>query len=63
MKHQHPTCDQQIVLRLPAELRDRIETVAASEGRSLANMTRRLLERAVTGDDSLRNVWPPGVST
>ena len=37
--------DDQIALRLPAELRDRLEHDAASEGRSLGNMTRRILER------------------
>jgi predicted DNA-binding protein len=51
MKTTHPPCDEQIVLRLPAELRDKIEHVAASEGRSLANMTRRLLQKAVQSDD------------
>jgi predicted DNA-binding protein len=49
----HSPCDEQIVLRLPAELRDKIEHVAQAEGRSLANMTRRLLEKAT---ESLRDV-------
>jgi predicted DNA-binding protein len=37
--------DEQIALRLPAKLRDRIEHDAATEGRSIGNMTRRILER------------------
>jgi predicted DNA-binding protein len=37
--------DDQIALRLPADLRNRIEHDAASEGRSIGNMTRRILER------------------
>jgi len=37
--------DEQIALRLLAELRDRLEHDAATEGRSLGNMTRRILER------------------
>jgi hypothetical protein len=40
----HESCSEQIVLRLPPALRDKIEHSAASEGRSLANMTRRILE-------------------
>jgi predicted DNA-binding protein len=39
--------DEQIVLRVPRELRERIERKAAAEDRSLAYMARRLLERAV----------------
>ena len=39
--------DEQIVLRVPRELRERIERKAAAEDRTLANMARRLLEHAV----------------
>jgi predicted HicB family RNase H-like nuclease len=38
-------CNEQIVLRLPPTLRERVEAAAAAEGRSLSNMTRRILER------------------
>jgi predicted DNA-binding protein len=41
MKHD---LNEQIVLRVPSALRDRIETAAEAEGRTLANMTRRILE-------------------
>jgi predicted DNA-binding protein len=44
MKHERLICSEQIVLRLPPPLRDRIEEAASAEGRSLANMTRRILE-------------------
>ena len=37
--------DDKIALRLPADLRGRIEHDAATEGRSIGNMTRRILER------------------
>ena len=43
MKHEQQTA--QIVLRLAPQLRDEIERAASSEGRSLANMTRRIMER------------------
>ena len=45
MKH----LDEQIVLRVTRDLRQRIERKAAAEDRSLAYMTRRLLEQAVAG--------------
>jgi predicted DNA-binding protein len=45
MKHDRPVCTEQIVLRMPPELRDKIESAASAEGRTLANMTRRILER------------------
>lgn len=47
MKHakQKSACSEQIVLRLPPTLREEIERAASAEGRSLANMTRRILER------------------
>jgi len=45
MKRNHN--DEQIVLRVSRDLRERIERKAAAEVRTLANMTRRLLERAV----------------
>ncbi len=42
---QKPVCNEQIVLRVPSSLRDQIETAASAEGRTLSNMTRRILER------------------
>jgi predicted DNA-binding protein len=44
MKHDRLICSEQIVLRLPPPLRERIEEAASTEGRSPANMTRRILE-------------------
>jgi predicted HicB family RNase H-like nuclease len=46
MKHERELTEQ-IVLRVRPELRQRLEALAAAEDRSLANQTRRLLERAV----------------
>lgn len=43
-KHEKTACSEQIVLRLPRPLRQTVELAAAAEGRSLANMTRRILE-------------------
>jgi hypothetical protein len=43
MKHEQ--CSEQIVLRVPPALRNEVERAASNEGRSLANMTRRILER------------------
>jgi predicted DNA-binding protein len=43
MKHEFT---EQIVLRVKPETRERLEALAAREDRSLANLTRRLLERA-----------------
>jgi predicted HicB family RNase H-like nuclease len=40
-------CTKQIVIRIPPALHDRIEAAAAVQGRSKANMARRLLENAV----------------
>jgi predicted HicB family RNase H-like nuclease len=40
----------QIVLRVPPPLREEIERKASAEGRSLANMTRRILERALASE-------------
>jgi predicted DNA-binding protein len=45
MKHEH--CSEQIVVRVPPALRDRLEHRAAAEGRTLANLTRRILETAI----------------
>ena len=42
----HEPCSEQIVLRVAPTLRDEIEREAATEGRSLANMTWRILERS-----------------
>jgi predicted HicB family RNase H-like nuclease len=50
-KHEKSACSEQIVLRLPRTLRDQIEVAAACEGRSLANMTRRILEHWVSERD------------
>lgn len=50
-KHEHKACDEKIALRLPSTLRDRIEDAASREGRSLANMTRRILESWVAERD------------
>jgi hypothetical protein len=53
MKHTKPSrtdgarLHSQIVLRVPATLRNRIETAAEAEGRPLANMARRILEKWV----------------
>jgi uncharacterized protein (DUF1778 family) len=33
-----------IDLRLPPELRDEVERAAAAEGRSISNMTRRIIQ-------------------
>jgi predicted HicB family RNase H-like nuclease len=41
----HGQCSEQIVLRVAPTLREEIERAASNEGRSLANMTRRILER------------------
>jgi predicted HicB family RNase H-like nuclease len=41
---------EQIVLRVPPPLREEIERKASAEGRSLANMTRRILERALASE-------------
>jgi hypothetical protein len=40
-------CDEQIVLRLPATLRQAIEQMAVAENRSVANAARCLLQSAV----------------
>jgi len=45
IRMKHESCSEQIVLQLPPALRDKIEHSAVTEGRSLANMTRRILER------------------
>jgi hypothetical protein len=45
MRHERVSCDEKILVRLPSALRDQIESAAAAEGRTLANMTRRVLER------------------
>jgi hypothetical protein len=43
MKYERPTCDERIVLRVPAALRDRLEVAAAEERRTLADLTRIVL--------------------
>jgi hypothetical protein len=48
MKHDRPTCTQQIVLRVPSDLRNTIESAASAEGRTLANMARHILNRWAT---------------
>lgn len=47
MKHDKPPCVKPLMLRLPEELHEKIEAAASNEGRSLSNMTRRILERWV----------------
>ena len=42
MKHEQRS--EQIVLRVAPTLREEIERAASNEGRSLANMTRRILK-------------------
>jgi predicted HicB family RNase H-like nuclease len=49
-QHERPT--EQIVLRVPPTLREQIESAAAAEGRSIANLTRRVLERYVAERNS-----------
>ena len=53
MKHENRKSEYpaQIMLRLPPALRDKIEHRAEAEGRSLANMARRLLEAATAEGD------------
>jgi predicted HicB family RNase H-like nuclease len=46
-----PNSDQ-IIVRMPSELRDEIERKAEAEGRSLGNMTRRTLERALSSEST-----------
>jgi predicted HicB family RNase H-like nuclease len=45
------TTTDQIIVRMPSELHDVIERKASAEGRSLSNMARRILERAVREED------------
>jgi predicted DNA-binding protein len=45
MKKRERQFDEQIALRLPSDLKDRLEHDAATKGRSIGNMTRRILER------------------
>jgi hypothetical protein len=52
MRHERTACDEQLVIRMPATLRDRIEEKALQEGRSVASAARRLLEKATS--DSLQ---------
>jgi predicted HicB family RNase H-like nuclease len=48
MKHEFT---EQIVLRIRPELRQQLERQAQQEDRSLANLTRRLLERAAAASE------------
>jgi plasmid stability protein len=50
MRNEHEACTAEIKLKLPPTLRDKIEHRAAAEGRSLSNMTRRILERALVSE-------------
>ncbi|MGH6672351.1 MAG: ribbon-helix-helix domain-containing protein [Xanthobacteraceae bacterium] len=43
----HEPCSEQIVVRVPPALRDEIQKAAVAEGRSLGNLARRLIERAL----------------
>jgi predicted HicB family RNase H-like nuclease len=45
MKAESPHLTAQLVLRVPPPLRDRLKSAAEAEGRSLTNLTRRILER------------------
>jgi predicted HicB family RNase H-like nuclease len=47
---QHEQCSEQIVLRVAPTLREEIERRASEEGRSVSNMTRRILERALSSE-------------
>ena len=47
-------CTAEIKLWVPPTLRDKVELAAAAEGRSLSNMTRRILERWVAEQPSGR---------
>jgi len=47
MTKHHEQCTAEIKLWLPPTLRDKVEHAAATEGRSLSNMARRLLEHAL----------------
>jgi hypothetical protein len=53
MKHEQ--CSEQIVLRVAPPLRKKIERAASDEGRSLANMTRRILERWAAASQGASN--------
>jgi predicted DNA-binding protein len=44
-KHDKSTCSAQLVLRLPPELRDKIESAAAREDRTLGYVLRRLIDQ------------------
>jgi Arc-like DNA binding domain len=44
MRQKTPNSDQ-IIVRMPSELRGEIERKASEEGRSLSSMTRRIVER------------------
>jgi hypothetical protein len=44
MKQKHEPCDAQIKVWIPQSLFEKVEIAAACEGRSLANMTRRILQ-------------------
>jgi plasmid stability protein len=44
MRHKSEPCDSQLKVWLPQSLHDKIEIAAAHEGRSIAGMTRRILQ-------------------
>ena len=60
MKHEQ--CTEQIVVRVPSALRDEIETAAAAEGRSLGNMTRRIIERWIADRGAVEQSHGEGVA-
>jgi predicted HicB family RNase H-like nuclease len=45
MRTTHEQCSHEIKVRMPQSVHDSVERAAAVEGRSLSNMTRRILER------------------
>ena len=55
-------CDEQIVVRIPATLKDRLEEVALQQRRSVSSAARLLLEKAVQPEVSLRETWPPSAA-
>jgi hypothetical protein len=55
MKHKPEPCDAQLKAWIPQSLFDKVEIAAARDGRSLANMTRRILERWAAAEQPARS--------
>jgi len=53
MRNEHEHCTAEIKLKLPPTLREKVELAAATEGRSLSNMARRILERWASERDQV----------